>query len=127
MVYNEYIRNEWQPLSIQVLGDVPVTIDSVNSWGLTETGYMKVQLAYKMSLANASEDLLRVVVELDAPTSPYPVRVSTIVPHTSTLGGDDTLYSNVMFEYINKTLTCTGFPLSHSRCYDVNLQFCYRL
>jgi hypothetical protein len=127
MGYNDYIRNEWQAITLGP--DSPhVTLDGMNCWALTRSNDMMITLAYTMTLDDTGnpDDLLHVRLHMETPPALEPVRISCITPHTHISGGSP-LYSNLLISLTGQMITCTGFPLTHSRRYDVNVQFFYRV
>lgn len=121
MGYNDYIRNEWQQIIVKPASNV--TLTDVNCTALTRNENVLFALTAVMTV---QDDAANVKFDIEIVPSLEPVRVSCITPHTDISGGD-TRFSLVMVDFAETTLTITGFPLTHSRIYDIKVQFFYRV
>jgi hypothetical protein len=129
MAYNDFIRNEWQSITLRVDKKNPyVELTDVKCWALTHSSDMMITLSYTMTLRDTGDpaDLLSVTLNMETPAPLGTIRVSTMTPHTTTTD-TGTRYSTIVLELSGHNLTCTGFPFAHSRHYNVNTQFFYRV
>jgi hypothetical protein len=123
-----YVRNEWQTVDIALTsGQTHVTTHNVDCRGRQTNDAVMVLLAFELVFGEDTmtlSDYKSVKIDLGVPHALEKVRVSTIMSSTE---NNEVLFSNAMVEFFDTFLVVTAFPFLPQRCYEVNVQFFYRV
>jgi len=125
-----YVRNEWQTVDICLLENQPhVSTQNVDCRGRQTNDVVMMLLAFELVFGDDTgdqEDYKQVRIDLGVPHALDKVRMATIMTHTPA-GTSEVVFSNAMVEFSGTFLVITAFPFTSDRCYEVNVQFFYRV
>jgi hypothetical protein len=123
-----YVRNEWQTVDIALTsGQTHVTTQNVDCRGRQTNDAVMVLLAFELDFGGDTgsvNDYKSVKIDLGVPHALEKVRVSTIM---TSIENNEVLFSNALVEFSDTFLVITAFPFIPDRCYEVNVQFFYRV
>ena len=126
-----YVRNEWQTVNIQLTeAQTHVTVQDIDCRGRQTNDAVMMIVSFKLNVLDSGQvnDYKNVKVDLGVPPALEKVRFGGMMTHQPLGSPEDApLFSTAMFEFSETFMVITAFPFVPNRCYDINVQFFYRV